>query len=60
MIINGVPIQEKIDKKDELWYSFIKQQMQEIDYGGIDIKLTIKAGKVTAVKVSNERTINLG
>jgi hypothetical protein len=57
--INGVSILEQISKEDIKWYSFIKAQMQEIDYGAVDMRLTIKQGEVVAVKVTNEKTYNM-
>jgi hypothetical protein len=57
--INGVSILDQITKDDSKWYSFIKAQMEEIDYGAVDVRLTIKQGKVVAVKVSNEKTYNM-
>lgn len=58
--VNGITIQEKIEKEDQKWYSFIKSQMQGVDYGAVDVRLTMKAGKVVAVKVTNEKTYNMG
>lgn len=58
--VNGITIQEKIEKEDQKWYSFIKSQMQDVDYGAVDVRLTMKAGKVVAVKVTNEKTYNMG
>jgi hypothetical protein len=57
--INGITIIDKIHAEDQRWYSFIKAQMEEIDYGAVDVRLTIKQGKVVAVKVSNEKTYNM-
>lgn len=59
-IINGVTIKDQIEKADAKWYSFIKGEMENIDYGAVDVRLTMKAGKVVAVKVTNERTFNMG
>ncbi len=59
-IINGVKIEDEISKDDLKWYSFIKGEMGDIDYGAVDVRLTMKAGKVVAVKVTNERTFNMG
>lgn len=58
--VNGVTILPTIEKDDLNWYSFMKDQMKNIDYGAVDVRLTIKSGKVVAVKVTNEKTYNIG
>ena len=56
--INGLAIVQ-FDPVDKLWYSFIKEQVKEVDFGAVEIKLTIKSGKIVALKIIRENTLNL-
>ena len=56
--INGLTI-TPFDPVDKLWYSFIKEQVEEVDFGAVEIKLTIKSGKIVALKIMRENTLNL-
>jgi hypothetical protein len=58
--VNGVEILTSVDKDDLKWYSFMKAQMQNIEYGAVDVRLTMKGNKVVAVRVTNEKTYNMG
>jgi hypothetical protein len=56
--INGVEIIQ-FKEEDKIWYSYLKGQLDEVDFGCVEVKLTIKNTKVVALKVTKENTYNL-
>jgi hypothetical protein len=49
--LNNIPVNLEIEGRDERkWFSFIKHSAQRIDYGEIELKITIKAGNVVNIK----------
>ena len=57
--INGIKMYKTIIDEDKKWYSFLKSQMDNLEFGALDLRLTIKSGKVVAVKVTSEKTIQI-
>ena len=57
--INGVELREPETQSDKLWYSYIKSFVDEVDFGSLEIKMTIKAGKVTMLKVNKETSFSI-
>jgi len=59
--INNIK-QEHLDNSNERrWFSAIKKNVGDINYGELEISLVIKKGEVTALKIKEKgRTYNIG
>jgi hypothetical protein len=44
--IQGQTIREFKDKNEQFWFSVIADKIEKLDFGKLEIKLTIRKGKV--------------
>lgn len=54
--INDIEIRHPSDHNDTMWYSCIKNLVERLDFGTLEVRLTVKGGKVTTVKVHSEKS----
>lgn len=55
--INDVRIREFMDANDRVWFSFIKNLVEESGFGKLDLQITVNNGKVVNVKIRSERSV---
>ncbi len=61
MKIDNIPQSDIESKNEQRWFSLIKFKAEELQYGELSFKLTIKNGKVIAVKnVVKESQFQIG
>ena len=58
--INEIEMSTVENKNEELWFSALKQIIKEINFGQVEVNLTIKNSKVTNIAQSSKRNINIG
>lgn len=57
---NGVPISDIENYSEKKWFSFLKHKAEKVDYGNLQVSLTVKNGKVVAVKhIREEENFNI-
>lgn len=58
--INDIEIKNPETLSERKWFSLIKQRSEELDYGNMDLRITIKNGKVVAIKIiTREENFNI-
>lgn len=59
--INDMELRESFRNSNEkYWFSFIAEVLEEADYSQVDLKLTVKNGKVVNIKTNTEKNFNIG
>ena len=59
-MINGVEQRNPNNKNEKRWFSLIANKVEELDYGNIEFRLVIKAGKVVSIKMARtEESFNI-
>lgn len=57
---NGIPLSDIKHKSEEKWFSFIKHKAEELGYGNLQVNLTVKNGKIVAIKnIREEENFNI-
>ncbi len=57
--INGIEIRNPESKNETKWFSYLKKLVDAAPYGSVDIKMTVKGGKVTNIKVKSEESFSV-
>jgi len=47
--INGIEQLEPITRNEKAWFSIIKQISEDTNFGSVELRLVIKAGKVMSI-----------
>ena len=60
-IINNISEHKIETRKETRWFSIIKEKASDIDYGTIELILTVKKGEVNGLKIKEQgKTYNIG
>lgn len=57
--INGIEMREPESRNEIKWFSYIKKLVDAAPYGSVDIKMTVKGGRVTNIKVKSEESFSV-
>lgn len=58
--INDIPMMEIENRIERKWFSYLKHRAKEIDYGKLEINLTVKSGKIVNIKLNKmEENFNI-
>ena len=57
--INNVCLEIPQTLNEKIWFSTIKQIIERTGYGTIELKITVKEGKVMTVKERTEKSYSL-
>jgi len=57
--VNGIKLREFENKDDKKLFSVIKNLIENINYGSLELKLTIRKGVATNLKTKSEKSISI-
>lgn len=58
--INDVSLKEIENQNEKMWFSVIKNIAQKVDFGHIELVLSVKNGKITNIGENSKRNWNIG
>lgn len=57
--INDIEIRQPVDKNEKWWFSHIAAAIEKVGFGSLQLKLTVKNGKVVNIKNTIEESHNI-
>lgn len=57
--INDITIHEPRTAADKMLFSYIKSRITEMNFGKLQVTLTVKNGEVTMIRETSERTVSI-
>jgi hypothetical protein len=54
--INDVTIRKPESMNETMWYSYLHHLIEQTGFGTLEVRLTVKNGKVTTIKVKSEQS----
>ena len=57
--INGLTMRSLENLNDRKWFSYIKNLSEDVDFGNVELSLTVKNGQITTIKVRSEASFSV-